>query len=67
MHSQLRKDENIYGECLQKEKYGEARHQKRSRLDSPLDVNTVSHYFDDEQNCRCHGGHEEQEYENPQC
>jgi len=67
MHSQLREDEKVYCECFKKEKYGETRHQERSWLDSALDVTTVPHCFDDEQNYRRHGSHEKQEYENAEC
>jgi len=67
MHSQLRKDENVYCECFKKENDGETRHQERSRLDSPLDVATVPHYFGDEQKGGRHGSHEKQEYENAEC
>ena len=67
MHSQLRKNEKIYCECLKKESDCESRHQERSWLDSPLDVKTVSHYLGDEQDCGRHGSHEKQEYENAEC
>jgi len=60
MHSQLRNDENICGECLKKEKYGETGHREGSWLDSPLDVETVSHHFDDEQKGGRRGSHEKE-------
>jgi len=63
VHSQLRKDENVYCECFKKEKYGETRHQERSWLDSALDVTTVPHCFDDEQDRGRHRSHEKQKYE----
>ena len=67
MHSQLRKDENVYRECLKKESDCESRHQERSWLDSPLAVTKVPHCFDDEQKGGRHGSHEKQEYENAEC
>jgi len=67
MHSQLRKDEKVYRECLKEEGDGKAGHREGSRLDSPLDVTTVPHCFDDEQKGGRHGSHEKQEYENAEC